>query len=617
MAQAKIKGKYDVKVAHSQGAVIGDGNTVHQTYQVARPKVLRQVAPPPPSRPFGRDELADELSRLLLSDSCPPVIGLWGLPGVGIGALLRYIAHQSDVDERFSDGCLWIDVQREAQNEVAAVFRKLAINLGQDPNLLGDLFSIKDHVRAALANKSILFVFDDVNQRDVLIELTNLARVGKTVLFITTHQRELAVGFADYTIEVPPLSSDAATHLLRHHAQLSKDVDVGKLIAKTAGLPILICTLGRHLRTKRPHQKEREIQQLVTKLPAPAKQLELTAGTIPFREALLLNYNAASLLTQRTLRLMGLLSTDGVTSSLITEIMGLSPDQAADVIDELLDLNLLEAVADDTYRLLSPVHALATELAQQAADLQDLIDQAVTYFTSWIENLNNTADIQDLRQYESSLAHYMALFEIALSLGKWETLHRLSNIQNRPASLDGNFTAIQTSPFPLAYVRATFNNSCLDNVDFRGALFEDLHISHASCHQVRTAAASFRDVHADNTLFHKIDLRAVRTRDIHLTNSSLVEIDLQAAAVRDIHFDHCQATDIDLRNAHLRDLYISNGRIAHIQLDGATIHDVHVSKSILVEMDFTQANLNTLSLDEDSLMINVQLSIHEQTQGDD
>jgi uncharacterized protein YjbI with pentapeptide repeats len=611
MSTTTDTGKYKVRAIKSQGVVIGDGNTVHQTFPMSRPENLRPVAPPPPPQLFGRDELVDEITNLLLSDSCPPVIGLWGLPGVGIGVLLRYVVYQHTVDEKFLDGCLWIDVQ-QAQNEIVAVFRRLAINLGRDPNFLDDLPAIKDQVRAALSSKRTLVVFDNVNQHDVLVELTKLARVGETVLIITTHQRELAVEFAEQAVEVPPLSPNNAARLLRYHAQLSEEVDIKKLIARTAGLPTLICALGRKIRTKRPPQKEKEIQRLITELPAPGKQLELTAGTIPFREALLLNYNAATLPAQRILRLLGLLSSDHVAGSLISELTRLPSDQTADLIDELLDLYLLEAVADDTYRLLTPVHALASELALQGADLDDLIDQAIIYFTSWIDNLNNTAGFHDLSQYESSLTHYMALFEIVLSLEQLEGLHRLSNIQNRPVSLDGNFTAIQASPFPLAYIRATFNHSCLDNVDFRGALFEDLHISQASCHQVKAAAAIFSDIYADNSLFHDVDLQAIRAQDIHPSNSSLVLVDLRAAEVRDIHFDHCQATNIDLRNARLRDLHISNSRIAHIQLDGATFRNIHVSESILVDIDFTQAAFNSFIADQGSLLIQVHLPANDQ-----
>jgi len=152
-----------------QSAPIGlnDVSTVATQLKVnlSRAIVPRQ-APPIPSGFTGRINEITILKRILLQESQSiALVSLQGLGGIGKTALAIALAHDADIERKFSDGTLWAEVRKF--RDIRAILSQWIVALAPSEPVVdsSDLTELLSRFRALTSTRRILIVFDDVDEK--------------------------------------------------------------------------------------------------------------------------------------------------------------------------------------------------------------------------------------------------------------------------------------------------------------------------------------------------------------------------------------------------------------------------------------------------------------------
>jgi len=124
--------------------------------------VPRQAPPIPPGFTGRANEIA-VLKRILLQESRS--VALIGLGGIGKTALVAALAHDADIERRFSDGTLWAEVGRFG--DVREILSQWIAVLDPSEPVAdsSDLTELLHRFRVLTRTRRILIVLDDVNEK--------------------------------------------------------------------------------------------------------------------------------------------------------------------------------------------------------------------------------------------------------------------------------------------------------------------------------------------------------------------------------------------------------------------------------------------------------------------
>jgi NB-ARC domain-containing protein len=390
-----------------QGLVQGSNNTLTINNYGGKPeqRVIPFLAPPRRrSELIGRDAVFEELKQLLLAEKPDPATALTYLVGVGKSALALRLAYDGDVIGKYSDGVLWASLGPTPN--ISALLGSWATALGITPEELARRHTIENRQQAIhdrIGMSRMLLVVDDAWD----VDAANAFLLGGPgcAHLLTTRLPGVAWDFAqDGVITVEPLSEDDGLALLAEmapEAVESEPEETRKLVRHVGGLPLGLVIIGRFLahecRTGRPRRVRAALESVndATQrllLEAPPDLLE-ASSTLPEGTKLsLLASIATSEATlsdeaRRALRALSALrpipyTFDEETAKAVT---GMN----ADVLDELEDAGLVEAVGKTRY-------ALQPTIADYArAELSD--EEAAEFNRRALDHVN-----ERLRAYEET-----------------------------------------------------------------------------------------------------------------------------------------------------------------------------------------------------------------------
>lgn len=106
------------------------------------------------------DQLKAVKAKLLNTANPKPIVGVWGMSGVGKSVLAAWLAQDKEVLSAFPDGVQWLSVGQEPQ--ITRLQIKLAKAVGYVSPDFDDERQGKDCLRELLANKACLLILDDV-----------------------------------------------------------------------------------------------------------------------------------------------------------------------------------------------------------------------------------------------------------------------------------------------------------------------------------------------------------------------------------------------------------------------------------------------------------------------
>lgn len=299
----------------------------------------------------GRDEELAALDEELLGDRTRNRPMRWGqltgAVGVGKSALAVHWAHR--VAAEFPDGQLFMDLrgydQRRDPVAPANVLDDFIRALGRQVDQLPDSIDARvAYYHSLLADRRILIVLDNARsfaQVQPLLPGTGTCRVVVTA-------REPLAGPAALRLRLAPLAPPQARSLLRLAVGDGRiDQEPGatsRLVEVCEGLPLALRAAAARLAAK-PHwsvtelvrrleDRERRLDELERGAPGVATGLELTYRTLPPPAATMF-------------RRLALLRPPAVPACVAAGLLGVGPDEAEEVLEQLVDAQLVEAVGRD------------------------------------------------------------------------------------------------------------------------------------------------------------------------------------------------------------------------------------------------------------------------------
>ncbi|MER7988392.1 tetratricopeptide repeat protein [Streptomyces noursei] len=304
------------------------------------------------------------------------VAAVSGLGGVGKTALALGWLHSLRPD--FPDGQLYADLGAQSPGGPATptdVLSRFLRGLGVAPQLMPSEIAERAALfRSLTAERRMVVLLDDAA---TAAQVRPLLPGGPAVTLVTSRRRLSGLTLEGcYQMHLEPLDLDAAVELLAvtlaDERVADQAEDARALVGLCAGLPLAVRLVGARL-AARPR---RRITTMVRALTAEHDRLDGLAidGELSVRGVLDLSYqslpSAAALLYRR----LGLhpgneFGSAVATAALAGSIEGPLPD-AADLLDELYDRNLLNDIGEDRYRFhdLVRLHAAAKADEEESAE---------------------------------------------------------------------------------------------------------------------------------------------------------------------------------------------------------------------------------------------------------
>lgn len=376
----------ELRAAH-QATLTGEFDEPAPRVRVADDRAPRNDLPGDVPDFTGRDDELRELAGVVPPSGTawdvPAVVAINGMAGVGKTALALHAAHR--LAAQYPDGQLFVDLHghdpSRAPLEPAAALDTLLRALRPAGARLPESLDERAALwRADLADKRIVLVLDNAATAAQVRPLLP-GRSGSLVLI--TSRRRLTDLDASHTVPLGLLPHQDAYALLARvigPARAGAEPDaVNEVITCCGHLPLAIRIAAARLHS-RPAWT---VGYLVARLRDEQRRLtELATGERSVTAAFELSYRQLTPEQQRLFRALGLPPGRHVDTYLAAAIIGTDPDQAEDLLEHLVDLNLLDQPTAGIYRFhdLLRQHARATaERTDPEPDRRDALTRAFDY----------------------------------------------------------------------------------------------------------------------------------------------------------------------------------------------------------------------------------------------
>lgn len=314
---------------------VGPGSTVH---------VPRQLKPPPAHFTARGEELA-ALDRIADKERPGPTVAvISGQGGVGKSALALWWLH-STVD-RYPDGQLYADLS--AEQGTASVLSQFVRSLGvPSERVPPELAAAAALFRTLTADKRIAILVDNAESAAEVRVL--LPASSRSVVVVTTRWRlgGLAMDGAEF-LSLVPLHTDAGAELLARtigRPRVDQEPEAtGELVRLCGGLPIALAIAAARLAMRPNWPVSRVVHDLTD------ERRRLTAltveGDLSVHSVFDVSYYNLRPREALAYRWLGVCPAPMLTTSVAATALDLSPADAADIMDTLVDASLLEPNGD-------------------------------------------------------------------------------------------------------------------------------------------------------------------------------------------------------------------------------------------------------------------------------
>ncbi|MGW5051802.1 ATP-binding protein [Actinokineospora sp. NPDC004072] len=384
------------EVAGSAGGPVVQAGVIHNLTLANDPlPVPRQLPMAAPDFVGRHDQLA-ALDGMVRSASRTVVVtAVDGLPGVGKTALALFWAHQ--VQDRYADGTFYADLRgygpgkQATPNEVLDGFiRSLGVRPERIPVDAGARAAL---YRSLMADRQMLVVLDNANSAEQVRPLLPGGSASAVLVTSRDSLTGLVVGERARRLTLRPLPPEDAVHLLGTaigpHRAATEEAAVRALARQCGSLPLALRIAGSRI-AMRPGTSvaavvgEMEGDRLAA-LSASSDEASAVRAVFGWSYRKLTEEQAA------LFRRLGL-HPGGTFGPHAAAAVSCSPIlRARNLLDELVEVNLLEAEGDGRYRFHDLLRAYAVERVNQD-DSAHVRDQGVRAVLRWYAYMAATAD---------------------------------------------------------------------------------------------------------------------------------------------------------------------------------------------------------------------------------
>jgi tetratricopeptide (TPR) repeat protein len=355
----------------------------------AQLRVLRQrvvpgrLRPPPRLTSFTLPRTVDDFTgrtdeMSLLTSPTATVRCIDGMPGVGKTTLAVELAHH--LAPHYPDAQLLVDLQAHSGPPLAprdALLRLLG-GLGIELPRTPDLPSCVDLWRRWTAGHRALLVLDDAASAE---QVRPLLPTGSGCLVVVTSRTRLPGLESSHRLSLDVLQLDQAFTLVSRivgDSRATGQRDAVEEVARLCGyLPLAVRIAASRLRDRPAWSADHLARQLKNGL------TELKTGDRSVEAAFSLSYAQLTTAQQRFFRCLGVFPGVEIDEYAAAALADLRPAAAADLLEQLVDVHLLEQPRQSRYRF----HDLVRQHAQQtarsvdpAADRAEALRRVVDYY---------------------------------------------------------------------------------------------------------------------------------------------------------------------------------------------------------------------------------------------
>lgn len=280
------------------------------------------------------------------------MIGIEGLAAIGKTALAVHLGHT--LTPAFPDGRLFLDMSASA-DPLSELLQGIGItDLPASRSERASLW------RTRTTGRRVLVVLDNARPGDDLRPL--LPGTNGPAVLITARRRAYDLAHASWT-KLGGLTLTDSVELLTHLVgpdRAARELPETRLLAsRTAGLPQVLQAIGARLSARPSWTMAEAVERVGLPEPgAPARPPECQAIEKPYESAL-------AELSPRQARAFELLSAfPTFSTSTASEVLNLSPTDAAALLESLVDVHLLDPAGSERYSYQEPVRLFARGRAE-------------------------------------------------------------------------------------------------------------------------------------------------------------------------------------------------------------------------------------------------------------
>jgi DNA-binding SARP family transcriptional activator/tetratricopeptide (TPR) repeat protein/RecA/RadA recombinase len=309
----------------------------------------------------GRDEV---VARLLARAGAPGpvVLAVDGMPGSGKTTLALHVAARAG--NRYPDAHLFVDLHghsdREPLDPAAALLillRQLGVAADRIPDGAAERVALW---RTELAERRALVVLDNAAGSH---QVADLLPAGPGTLALVTSRRRLAGLDGVHPESLPVLDEDEAVTLLARIAGdriAAQPAEAAEVARRCGGLPLALRLAGARL----AHRPRWQVGDLARRIGTSALP-ELAAESRSVAGAFALSYGQLTEPARRVFRLLGVAPGRSFDAPHTAALTGLPLPAAADVLDALVDVHLVEEPEPGFFRLHDLLREYASALAAE------------------------------------------------------------------------------------------------------------------------------------------------------------------------------------------------------------------------------------------------------------
>lgn len=444
------------------------------------PPLAINMAPSLTQTLVGREDQIKLTKEALLSGSTN-LLFIYGMAGVGKTSLASHIAHDEEIRRKYSDGILWLTLDRTSEPETLITILSEVFRIGTE--ITSSFQGKTNAVQLTLLTKRVLLILDNVSYKQSDHLKTLLKGKGRDNFYIvTTRDADLYTRFEpSKAIELGNLHPTASLHLMQRVARnLTTNEGVLLTIASRSGYNPLALTIAARLISSemRAGSSLDDVFNTFSMEALLSERLDEAWPDLKAENATLANiigisYQRLRSEEQQAFRQLAVFSiaTAGFDDDALQAVWEKDTQSTIRIRRRLIDRGLLEILGEKRFRIHPMISAFADHLLSQ--DLNEVLGSFVRYIRFYLRRINDKHEVTvtdpDLRNSLAAfhilqnapeevinepgykdfvdligLGHSLALRRYFHSQGMWEHLNAWNRLALR-ASRSNGIIAIEVS----------------------------------------------------------------------------------------------------------------------------------------------------------------------------